>query len=216
MEDNYTEVYTECPKCGYSYSRAEQVKCPHKFKDKLSRQLAGQEKVMEDNELSLTEIAKLLYFIRTSTSKYPEGSNWDKCQNKRLWLSNAEVVIAKGVNRDRPDRDTLDEAIDEIIKHLPISFELQTQTTVAISDLIKALFPDEKGWKERLRQEILGNEVAQLANIEQAKREERERMAKWLLEDVPFKEANKDEVMMPRFLGLTSDTLRQVLKQGKG
>ena len=39
----YLEVLAKCKKCGKHYSVAEYKKCPHKFKDKLSRQLAGQD-----------------------------------------------------------------------------------------------------------------------------------------------------------------------------
>ena len=38
------------------------------------------------------KIAKTLYFLRTSTSQKPEGSDWNKCKNKELWLRNAEEI----------------------------------------------------------------------------------------------------------------------------
>jgi len=47
MSEQYMDILTKCKKCGKHYSRREQKKCPHNFKDKLSRQMAGQEK---DNE----------------------------------------------------------------------------------------------------------------------------------------------------------------------
>ena len=49
----------------------------------------------KQDELLLAEIAKSLYFIRTSTTKNPEGSSWDRCKNKRLWLSNADMILNK-------------------------------------------------------------------------------------------------------------------------
>ena len=38
-----------------------------------------------------------------------------------------------------------------------------------------------------------------------------EALIDWLLEDVPFKEANKDEVGVPRFMGLHSGNLRETI-----
>ena len=35
----------------------------------------------------------------------------------------------------------------------------------------------DKEWQERLRQEILGNEIVQIANIEEVRKDERERIA---------------------------------------
>lgn len=44
MTTSYFETLTKCKKCGkYYLSRNEQKKCPHNFKDKFTRQLAGQE-----------------------------------------------------------------------------------------------------------------------------------------------------------------------------
>ena len=48
---------------------------------------------------------------------------------------------------------------------------------VAKAQLAKA----EKYYGERLRQEILGNEVASLANIEQARKNEREKIKEWAI-----------------------------------
>ena len=44
MSLNFLEMATKCPKCGRFYLRIrEQKKCPHNFRDKRSRQLAGQQ-----------------------------------------------------------------------------------------------------------------------------------------------------------------------------
>ncbi len=41
----YSETRTKCKKCGESYlPRTRFKKCPHNFRDKLSRQMTGQEK----------------------------------------------------------------------------------------------------------------------------------------------------------------------------
>lgn len=45
MTMGYLEMQTKCKKCGkYFLPRREFKKCPHNFRDKLSRQLMGQEK----------------------------------------------------------------------------------------------------------------------------------------------------------------------------
>ncbi|KKL18223.1 hypothetical protein LCGC14_2477720 [marine sediment metagenome] len=44
MKLGYMEILVKCPKCGKYYSRRTRLmKCPHKLRDKLSRQLAGEE-----------------------------------------------------------------------------------------------------------------------------------------------------------------------------
>ena len=41
---NYMEILKTCTKCGKPYSgRTRSAKCPHNFKDELSRRLVGQE-----------------------------------------------------------------------------------------------------------------------------------------------------------------------------
>ena len=45
MSGNYVVILTKCPKCDKSYlPRREFDECPHNFRDKLSRQMTGQEK----------------------------------------------------------------------------------------------------------------------------------------------------------------------------
>lgn len=46
MTLGYMETLTKCLKCGKNYLPGREFKkCPHKFRDKLSRQLTGQEKI---------------------------------------------------------------------------------------------------------------------------------------------------------------------------
>ena len=53
------------------------------------------------------------------------------------------VLFCQGTGkRQDPDREKLEEAIDSIVKRLPIGFDTQTQAVVAIADQIIALFGD--------------------------------------------------------------------------
>lgn len=49
------------------------------------------------------ETAKLLYYIRTCSSECPMGRDWGKCLNKKLWLSNADQILAKAEPLIRKD-----------------------------------------------------------------------------------------------------------------
>ena len=66
-------------------------------------------------------------------------------------------------NRSRGELFTFEMLLDQILALLQPKIE-------------EAKRQKDDEWKERLKQEILGNEVAQLANIKEAKREERGRL----------------------------------------
>lgn len=78
-----------CQFCGDFGEKVEPYLCP-KCAEKIRK--LSYHKPLLDKEAQ-EKIAKTLYFLRTSTPQKPEGNDWNKCKNKRLWIRNAGDMI---------------------------------------------------------------------------------------------------------------------------
>ena len=127
--------------------------------------------------------------------------------------------LVEGATRLIEKEDELEES--EGASHAAWLFFCKKECSILLGRVIafrKKLYPteetDEKTpvyWQAKIEKaKERGLEAGKLLG---AKGKE-ERIADWLLEEVPYKNADGEGTISPRFLFLTSDTLRQDIKEG--